>query len=90
MARKRFTPEQIVAILREGERGTDRHGLFKKHAISEQTYYRWKRMYGGIGVTQIKKIKELEDQNRRLKQLAGEQALVIDAMKEYQKKRGWL
>ena len=40
--------------------------------------------------TQIKKIKDLEDQNRRLKQLAGEQALVIDAMKEYQKKRGWL
>ena len=90
MARKRFSAEQIVAILREGERGVERQELFKKHAISEQTFYRWKKMYGGIGVTKIKRIKELEDQNRRLKQLAGEQALVIEAMKEYQKKRGWL
>ena len=90
MARKRFTSEQIVAILREAERGGKRQNLFKKHNISEQTYYRWKKMYGGLGVTEVRRIKELEDENRRLKQLAGEQALVIDVMKEHQKKRGWL
>lgn len=53
MARKRFTPEQIVAIRRDGERCVDRHTLYKKHSISEQTYYRWKRMYGGVGVNLI-------------------------------------
>lgn len=44
MARKRFNPEQSVAILREAERGVDRQGLFRKHGICEQTFYRWKRM----------------------------------------------
>ena len=90
MARKRYKEEQIVAILREAERGGDRQELFKKHGISEQTFYRWKKMYGGLGMSEIKRIKELEDQNRKLKELAGQQALVIEAMKEYQKKRGWL
>ena len=90
MARKRYKPEQIVAILREAERGVPREELFKKHGISEQTFYRWRKTYGGLGVSEIKRIRELEDENRRLKQLAGEQALVIEAMKEYQKKRGWL
>ena len=90
MARKRFAPEQIVGILREAERSPNRQKLLKKHHISEQTFYRWKKMYGGLGVTEVKRIKELEDENRRLKQLAGEQALVIDVLKENQKKRGWL
>lgn len=49
MARKRFTPEQIVSILREAERGAERKALFRKHGISEQTFYRWKRMYGDWG-----------------------------------------
>ena len=90
MARKRYKEEQIVAILREAEKGGDRQELYKKHGISEQTFYRWKKMYGGLGISEIKRIKELEDQNRKLKELAGQQALVIEAMKEYQKKRGWL
>ena len=90
MARKRFTPEQIVGILREAERGAPRQDLLKKHNVSDQTFYRWKKMYGGLGVSEVRRIKELEDENRRLKQLAGEQALVIDVLKENQKKRGWL
>jgi len=60
MARKRFTPEQIVAILREAERGTERKALFRRHGISEQTFYRWKRMYGGLGVSEVKRIKQLD------------------------------
>ncbi len=90
MARKRFTQEQIVTILREAERGTNRPALFRKHGICEQTFYRWKRMYGGLGVSEVRRIKELEEENRKLKQLAGEQALVIETMKDYQKQRGWL
>lgn len=89
MARKRFTPEQIVAILREAERGAERKALFRKHGISEQTFYRWKRMYGGLGVSEIKRIKQLEEENRKLKQLVGEQAMVIQAQKEVMKKKGW-
>ena len=90
MARKRFTGEQIVAILREVERATHREGVFRAHGISEQTFYRWKRMYEGLGASEVRRIKELEDENRKLKQLAGEQALVIDTQKEVMKKRGWL
>jgi putative transposase len=89
MARKRFTPEQIVAILREAERGVARKELYRKHGISEQTFYRWKRMYGGLGVSEIKRIKQLEEENRKLKQMVGEQAMVIEAQKEVMKKKGW-
>ena len=90
MARKRFTQAQIVASLREAERRTNRPGLFRKHGICEQTFYRWKRMYGGVGVSEVRRIKALEEENRKLKQLAGEQALVSETMKDYQKQRGWL
>ena len=90
MARKRFKPEQIVAILREAERGADRPALFRKHGICEHTFYRWKRMYGGLGVSDVQRIKALEEENRKLKQLAGEQALVIETLKEQPQQRGWL
>lgn len=90
MARKRFKAEQIVAILREVERSTDRQEVLRTHGISDQTYYRWRRMYGGLGSPEVRRIKELEEENRRLKQVAGEQVLVIQTLKEYQKKRGWL
>jgi putative transposase len=89
MARKRFTEEQIVAILREAERVGVIKEVIRKHGISDQTFYRWKRMYGGMEASQIRRIKELEEENRKLKQLLGEQALVIDTLKEYSKKKGW-
>ena len=89
MARKRYTPEQIVAVIREAERGVDRKGLFRKHGISAQTFYRWRRMYGGLEVPEVKRIKQLEEENRKLKQMVGEQAMVIQAQKEVMKKKGW-
>jgi putative transposase len=89
MARKRFTPEQIVAILRDVERSPSRSEALRKHGVSDQTFYRWRRMYGGMETSQIKRIKELEDENKRLKHVVGEQALVIDTMKEFSKKKGW-
>ena len=90
MARKRFKLEQIVAILREAERGADRQALFRKHGICEQLFYRWKRMYGGLGVSDVQRIKALEEESQKLKQLAGEQARAIETLKEQHKQRGWL
>ena len=90
MARKRYTPEQIVANLRDVERSSSRSKALRKNAITEQTFYRWWKMYGGMETSQIRKIKELEDENRRLKQVVGEQALVIDTMKQFSKKKGWV
>jgi len=89
MARKRFTPEQIVAILREAERGAERKALFRRHGISEQTFYRWKRMCGGLGISEVQRIKQLEEENRKLKELLGEQAMAIQAQREVTKKKGW-
>ena len=60
MARKRSKSEQIVAILREAECGEDRQALFRKYGICEQTFYLWKRMYRGLGVSEVQRIKALE------------------------------
>lgn len=87
MAKKRFKEEQIVAILREAERATSNDEVCRNHGISVQTLYRWKRKYGGLGVTEIHRIRELEKENLKLKQLVGDQALVIQVMKDVAKKR---
>ena len=89
MPRKRHKPEQIVAILREAERTGSNEEVIRKHGISNQTFYRWKKMYGGMGTAEIRRIKELEEENRKLKQLAGDQALAIALLKEEIKKKGW-
>ena len=89
MARKRFTEEQIVAILREAERIGGSKEVVRKHGISDQTFYRWKRMYGGLGVSEVKRSRQLEEENRKLKELLGEQAMVIQAQREVMKKKGW-
>jgi putative transposase len=67
----------------------ERKALFRKHGICEQTFYRWKRMYGGLGVPEVKRVKQLEEENRKLKQMVGEQAMVIQAQQEVMKKKGW-
>ena len=90
MARRRFKPEEIVTILREAEKNGDVRGTYRKHNICEQTFYRWKRMYGGIQTSEVQRIKHLEKENRDLKQLVGDQALSIQVMKEEMKKRGWI
>ncbi len=89
MERKRHKPEQIVAILREAERGGTTADVCRKYGISEQTFYRWKRMYGGLGLNEVQKAKRLEKENHQLKRLVGEQALVIQTFKEEVEKKGW-
>ena len=86
MARKRFTPEQIINHLREAEvlvnQGKTVAEACRQISVSEQTYYRWRREYGGMEVEQVRRLKHLEQENTRLKKLVGEQALDIDILKE--------
>lgn len=89
MAKKRFTAEQIVAILREAEKLPTNEEVLRKHGISEQTFYRWKKMYANLGVAEVQRIKQLEKENRQLKQLAGDQALAIQILQEHIKKKGY-
>jgi putative transposase len=89
MAKKRFTEEQIVAILREAEKAPTNEEVLRKHGISEQTFYRWKKMYGNLGTAEVQRIRQLERENRQLKQLVGDQALAIQIMQEQIKKKGY-
>ena len=83
MKRKRFSEEQIIGILREAESGAEPVGeLCRRHGISEQTFYRWRRKFGGLEVSEAKRLRELERENARLKRLVAERDLEIDAMKE--------
>jgi putative transposase len=82
MRKSNFSDEQIVSILaQEGTGTTTATELCRKHGISRQTLQRWKAKYGGIGVQEVRRLKALEDENRRLKQLVGDQALDIQALK---------
>ena len=81
MKRSKFTDEQILAIVKEGEAGRKVADLCRVNGITEQTYYRWKAKYGGMEVNDAKKLKGLEDENRRLKQMVADQALDIQALK---------
>jgi putative transposase len=88
MAKKRFTAEQIVAILREAEKAPTNEEVLRKHGISQQTFYRWKKMYANLGIAEVQRIKQLEKENRQLKELAGDQALAIQVLKEFIEKKG--
>lgn len=81
MKRKRFKEEQIIAILKEAERGVPPKELCRKHGMSETSFYKWRQKYGGMEVSEARRLKELEDENRRLKKLVAEQALDIDMLK---------
>jgi len=82
MVRRKYTEEQIIAVLREGEAGTGVSDLCRKYGMSDATYYNWKAKYAGLTVSELKRLKALEEENRRLKQIVGEQALDIRALKE--------
>jgi len=86
MARKRYTPEQIIRLLRGAEvfiaEGMTASEAARKVGVSEQTYYRWRKEYGGMQVEQAKRLKTLEQENVRLKRLVAEKELDIQILKE--------
>lgn len=82
MANKKFTEEQIIGILREGEAGAKIADLCRRHGVSDATYYRWKAKYAGLTLSELKRLKTLEDENRRLKQIVADQALDNRVLKE--------
>jgi putative transposase len=81
MRKSRYTEEQIGGILKESEAGLPTAEPCRKHGISEQTFYRWKAKFGGLKVSDAQRLRQLEEENRKLKQLAAEQALDIVGFK---------
>lgn len=82
MKRKRFSEEQIIMVLKQAEGGLPIPELTRKHGISEGTFYRWKSKYGGLELSEAKRLKQLDEENRRLKRLVADQALDIQILKE--------
>ena len=73
--KKRFSEEQIAFALRQAETGIPVAEVIRKMGISEQTFYRWKKKYGGLGISELRKLKQLEEENRKLKQLVADLSL---------------
>ena len=80
--KRRFTEEQIIGILRESEAGRPVKDVLRDHGISQDTFYRWRRKYGGLEVSDAKRLRELEEENRRLKQAVAELTLDNRALKD--------
>ena len=78
----RHSEEQIVAILKQGEAGLATSELCRQHGISEQTYYRWKAKYGGMESADVKRLRQLEEENRKLKHVVAELTLDNRALKD--------
>lgn len=89
MKKSRFTETQIVAILGEGDTGVKVTDICRKHGISMPTYYNWKSRYGGLGVSELKRIKELEAEHAKLKRMYAELAMDHEALKELLEKKPW-
>lgn len=89
MKKSRFTETQIIKILQEQESGISVKDIARKYEISEGTFYNWKSKYGGMNVSELSRIKELEEENRRLKKLYANLSLEHDALKDVLEKKPW-
>jgi putative transposase len=82
MRKSRFSEAQVISVLPEQESGATTAEVCRRHGISEQTFYRWKAKYGGMGPADAQRLKSLEDENRRLKKLLAEAMLDVAALKD--------
>jgi putative transposase len=87
MKRTRFTESQIVAILRQQEGGIPVKDICREHGISDATFYNWKAKYGGMDSSQLKRVKELEEENSKLKRMYAELSMINDALKQVIEKK---
>lgn len=89
MKKSRFTESQIVSILKETDAGMKVDDVCRKHGISSATYYNWKSKYGGMDASDVKRLKELQEENDKLKKMFADVSLENAAMKDLFAKKGW-
>ena len=82
MRKSRLSEEQIIAILQEHEAGAEVAELLRRHNLSHETFYRWKRKFGGMNVSDAQRLKQLEAENARLKRIVADQALNLQVLKD--------
>lgn len=87
MKKTKFTEEQIAFALKQAETGTPVREVIRKMGISEQTFYRWKKRYGGLGSSELRRLKQLDEENRRLKQMVAELSLDKHMLQEVLSKK---
>ncbi len=87
MKRSRYTQEQIAFALRQAESGTSVGEVCRKMGVSENTFYRWKRKYEGMGVAELRRLKQLEEENRKLKNLVADLALDKEMLQDVLRKK---
>jgi putative transposase len=89
MKKSRYTEEQIIGILKQHEAGVKTSDLCREHGIGEATFYNWKAKFGGMDVSEAQRLRQMEDENRRLKQLMADLSLEKEMLKAVIRKNGW-
>ena len=87
MTRTKYTQEQILAVLKEAEAGAAVAEIVRKHGIGQDTFYRWKRLYGGLEREELQRVRALEEENKRLKRVVADQALNVQLLQDKLGKR---